>query len=105
MADEPELISIGQLARGAGLTTKALRHYDRVGLLTPAVVDDVTGYRFYSSDQVAQARLVKLLRSVDVPLDQVRECLAASGDEERILDILASHRRRLQARLDRTRGD
>lgn len=108
MEDAPGLISIGQLARRAGLTTKALRHYDRVGLLTPAVVDEVTGYRFYRPDQVGQARLVQLLRSVDVPLEQVRECLAAGSEaesEQRVRDVLASHRRRLQARLDRTRGD
>lgn len=108
MEDEPGLISIGRLARRAGLTTKALRHYDRVGLLTPAVVDEGTGYRFYGPDQVGQARLVKLLRSVDVPLEQVRECLAAGSEaenEQRVRDVLAAHRRRLQARLDRTRGD
>ncbi len=105
MKDEPELITIGQLARRTGLTTKALRHYDRVGLLAPAVVDDATGYRFYAPDQVAHARLVQLLRSVDVPLEQVRECLAAPEDEERIRNVLAPHRRRLQARLDRIRGD
>ncbi|WP_329569597.1 MerR family DNA-binding transcriptional regulator [Kitasatospora sp. NBC_01266] len=39
MADGPELITVGQLARRVGLTAKALRHYDRVGLLAPAVVD------------------------------------------------------------------
>jgi DNA-binding transcriptional MerR regulator len=105
MQDEPELITIGQLARRTGLTAKALRHYDRVGLLTPAVVDEATGYRFYAPEQVAQARLVQLLRSVDVPLEQVREALAAPEDEERIRDVLAPHRRRLQARLDRIRGD
>lgn len=105
MTDEPELITIGQLARRTGLTTKALRHYDRVGLLAPAVVDDATGYRFYAPDQVAHARLVQLLRSVDVPLEQVRECLVAAEDEERIRHVLVPHRRRLQARLDRIRGD
>src|SRR5689334_15716579 len=105
MADEPGLITIGRLARSTGLTTKALRHYDRVGLLKPAAVDEATGYRLYSPEQVAQARLVTLLRAVDVPLEQVRECLAAPDDEQRIRAVLAAHRRRLQARLDRVRGD
>lgn len=105
MKDEPELITIGQLARRTGLTTKALRHYDRVGLLAPAVVDHATGYRFYAPDQVAHARLVQLLRSVDVPLEQVRECLTAPEDEAHIQHVLVPHRRRLQARLDRIRGD
>jgi len=105
MEDAPELITIGQLARRSGLTTKALRHYDRVGLLAPAVVDAATGYRYYEPGQVAHARLVRLLRSVDVPLEQVRECLATPDDEARIQQVLAAHRRRLQARFDRVRGD
>ncbi|MFC1402565.1 MULTISPECIES: MerR family transcriptional regulator [Streptacidiphilus] len=105
MADGPELITVGQLARRVGLTAKALRHYDRVGLLAPAVVDPDTGYRFYGPDQVADARLVGLLRSVDVPLEQVRACLAAPQDQAVVQQVLLQHRRRLQARLDRVRGD
>lgn len=105
MVDGSELITVGQLAHSVGLTAKALRHYDRVGLLAPAVVDPDTGYRLYSAEQVAPARLVRLLRSVDVPLDQVRACLASPDDEAAIKQVLVQHRRRLQARLDRVRGD
>ena len=105
MENPPEALTIGRMARRGGLTAKALRHYDRIGLLTPAVVDPATGYRFYAAEQVALARLVQVLRSVDLPLEQVRECLAAPEDEARVGEILAAHRRRLQARLDRTRGD
>ncbi|WP_084713486.1 MerR family transcriptional regulator [Streptacidiphilus rugosus] len=105
MADGPELITVGQLARRVGLTAKALRHYDRVGLLAPAAVDPDTGYRLYSAQQVELARLVRLLRSVDVPLDQVRACLARPGDDAAVREVLIQHRRRLQARLDRIRGD
>ena len=40
-----ELMTIGRFARITGLTVKALRHYDEVGLLRPAAVDPETGYR------------------------------------------------------------
>jgi DNA-binding transcriptional MerR regulator len=105
MENPPDPLTIGRMARRTGLTAKALRHYDRIGLLAPAVVDPATGYRFYAAGQVAQARLVQLLRSVDLPLEQVRECLATPDDEAHIQQVLAAHRRRLQARLDRVRGD
>ncbi|WP_078660773.1 MerR family transcriptional regulator [Streptomyces sp. NRRL B-24484] len=105
MVDGPELLTVGQLARRAGLTAKALRHYDRVGLLRPEVVDPGTGYRYYSAGQIAQARLVRLLRSVDIPLEQVRLCLADPDDESVTARVLAGHRLRLRARLDRVRGD
>jgi DNA-binding transcriptional MerR regulator len=105
VGDAAELITVGRLARRAGLTAKAVRHYDRIGLLTPAAVDPATGYRFYAPAQVAQARLIGLLRSVDVPLEQVRACLAAPDDAPAIRRALVEHRRRLQARFDRVRGD
>jgi DNA-binding transcriptional MerR regulator len=96
------LLTVGQLGRRVGLTAKALRHYDRIGLLAPAQVDPTTGYRLYGTEQVAAARLVQLLRSVDVPLEQVRACLQ---DRSLVPQVLAAHRRRLQARLDRVRGE
>jgi DNA-binding transcriptional MerR regulator len=92
------------MARRSGLTVKALRHYDRIGLLVPATVDPETGYRYYRADQTAAARLIQTLRAVDVPLEQVRACIADPHDEEAIRSVLTVHRRRLQARVERMRG-
>jgi DNA-binding transcriptional MerR regulator len=94
------LMSVGQLARRAGLTTKALRHYDRIGLLRPALVD-ASGYRWYAPAQVATAARIALLRSVDVPIDEVRRCIDAAD----LSDVLAHQRRRLEARLTRVQRD
>lgn len=102
--DGDALISIGRMARQSGLTVKALRHYDRIGLLVPATVDPETGYRYYRADQLAAARLIQILRAVDVPLEQVRACVAAPDDEEAIRTILTVHRRRLKARVERMLG-
>jgi DNA-binding transcriptional MerR regulator len=107
---EPEpgagLLTVGLLARRSGLTTKALRHYDRVGLLRPAAVDGATGYRRYRGDQVAEARLVGLLRSLDLPLDQVRTAVAAwqAGDAAAVAAVIRRHRGHLDARVTRLRG-
>lgn len=88
------------LARQAGLTPKAVRHYDRIGLLRPELVD-ASGYRWYSATQVEAARQVARLRRLDLPLEEVRRYLADPGT----LDAaLVTHRRRLEARLTRTRG-
>jgi DNA-binding transcriptional MerR regulator len=94
------LLSVGQLARRAGLTAKALRHYDRIGLLRPAVVD-AAGYRWYGAAQIDLARRIALLRSVDVPIEEVRRCLH-TGD---VYDVLALQRRRLESRLTRVQRD
>jgi DNA-binding transcriptional MerR regulator len=102
---ETTRLTVGQLAEAAGTTAKALRHYDRIGLFPPDDVDSDTGYRWYGSDRLPQARLIARLRSVGVPLDDVAACLAAAGDPEVVERVLADHRRRLESRLTRVRGD
>ncbi|SDK03573.1 protein phosphatase [Nocardioides sp. YR527] len=67
------LVNIGDFARETGLTPKALRLYDDLGLLPPAEVDAISGYRRYASDQVERARLVAALRLVGMPLARIRE--------------------------------
>ena len=71
------LLSIGAFARRSRLSMKALRLYDRRGLLVPAYVDQDTGYRRYRESQLATARLVVMLRRLQMPLAQVAELLAA----------------------------
>ncbi|MEU7582285.1 MerR family transcriptional regulator [Streptomyces sp. NPDC041068] len=74
------LLSIGEFAARARLSPKALRLYDRLGLLQPAHVDEVSGYRYYRSDQVERARTVALLRRLDMPLAGVAEIVALDGE-------------------------
>jgi len=95
------MLSVGEVARRTGPTAKALRHYDRLGLLCPEQVSG-DGYRWYAEEQVAVARHIARLRRLDVPLDIVRACLdgASEGDVRR---LLADHRTALQARDDRIR--
>ena len=101
MGTRPDgLLGVGALARRTGLTPKAVRHYDRIGLLRPAVVD-AAGYRWYSPEQVATAGRVALLRSVDLPIDEVRRCLS---DDRALSEVLARHQRRLESRRTRISG-
>jgi DNA-binding transcriptional MerR regulator len=97
------LLGIGEVAKLSGLTSKALRHYDRIGLLRPESVDPVTNYRYYSAAGLKSARLVQLLRSIDLPLDEVRTCLS-SEDPKTVTTVLTQHRHRLDARATRIRG-
>lgn len=75
------LLSIGVFARRSRLSPKALRLYDRLGLLTPAHVDEDSGYRRYRESQLATARLVAMLRRLDMPLTQVAKVVAAPAAE------------------------
>jgi PPM family protein phosphatase len=65
------LLTIGAFAKASGLSPKALRLYDDLGLLAPAMVDPQTGYRHYQRDQLDQARLVAWLRRIGMPLARI----------------------------------
>jgi DNA-binding transcriptional MerR regulator len=69
-------MSIGEFARRSRLSPKALRLYDGLGLLSPARVDELSGYRYYEDAQLEQSRLIAILRQVGVPLSTVKELLA-----------------------------
>ncbi|MFJ4926233.1 MerR family transcriptional regulator [Streptomyces sp. NPDC088736] len=79
------LLTIGVFAKASRLSPKALRLYDELGLLTPARVDPVTGYRLYAPEQLEQARLVAWLRRLGMPLariQHVRTLDAAAAAQE-----------------------
>ncbi|MFE6546981.1 MerR family transcriptional regulator [Streptomyces sp. NPDC057746] len=87
-----ELLTIGAFAARSRLSAKALRLYDRLGLLTPTYVDEASGYRYYRADQVERARTVALLRRLDMPLAQVADVVAArESDGGRASELLAGY--------------
>lgn len=100
MPQTSELISIGEFARLTGLSVGTLRHYAEVGVLTPADVDPDTSYRRYRRDQVAAGQLAATLRDLEMPLDEVREVLAADDPAAR-RRLLRRHRSRIESRAAR----
>ncbi|MFE0803031.1 MerR family transcriptional regulator [Streptomyces sp. NPDC058812] len=84
-ARDDELLTIGAFAARARLSAKALRLYDRMGLLVPDHVDETTGYRYYRTGQTERARLVALLRQLDMPLAKVAEVVHADGPGAAVL--------------------
>ena len=76
-----DLMTIGAFAERTRLSAKALRLYDRLGLVRPARTDPASGYRLYSEDQVDGARLVALLRRLGMPLPVIAEVVAKPPGE------------------------
>jgi effector-binding domain-containing protein len=89
---------IGRFSEVSGLSVKALRNYDELGLLEPAFVDEDTGYRYYTLGQTNRAEAIRLLRAVDLPLAEVRAVLD-EPDRAAVAGRLEAHRSRLQQRL------
>ena len=103
MEDDPRagLIPIGEFARRARLTHKALRLYDRIGLLRPVLTDSVTGYRRYDITQVRTGQLISLLRGAGLSLADADDVLrdVAAGAERAVdrLDVLLGQLERQHA--------
>jgi DNA-binding transcriptional MerR regulator len=95
-------ISIGEFARRSRLSLKALRLYDERGVLVPSRVDQASGYRYYDPAQLDQARLVVMLRQLQLPLAAVKELLAC--DPADAAERIAEHWRDAEAAHDARRG-
>jgi DNA-binding transcriptional MerR regulator len=91
--DSDELMTIGRFAQLSGLSIGTLRHYDEVCLLVPAEVDPESGYRRYRRDQLRRTWLIKVLRWLDLPIEEIRQVI---DDETTATEVLARHRRRLE---------
>ena len=76
-----DLMTIGAFAERTRLSAKALRLYDRLGLVRPARTDPASGYRFYREDQVDGARLVALLRRLGMPLPVIADVVGKPPGE------------------------
>lgn len=92
------LVPIGRFSKMTRLSVKALRLYDENGLLPPAHVDPSSGYRYYELAQANRAEAVRILRSIDMPLDEIRAILEAD-DPALAHKQLEIHRERLTERL------
>jgi DNA-binding transcriptional MerR regulator len=87
------MLTIGRFADATGLTVKALRHYDEIGLLAPARVDPDNGYRYYDESQIEDAVTIRRLRALELPLEDIHDLVHA--DAGTLLERLAAHSHRV----------
>ncbi len=99
----PAQLSIGEFAQLTHLSIRTLRRYHDTGLLTPARIDDATGYRYYEAEQIPTAQVIHRLRELDLPLAEVRQVLSSPDPAQRA-SLIAGHLARLEDQLERTRA-
>lgn len=90
---------IGQFSLISRLPVKTLRYYHEIGLLEPEFVDHQSGYRFYAPGQLETARLIRLLRSLEFPLDAVRDAMTRVEAGEEITEVVAGQQAAIRDRL------
>ena len=67
------LFQIGEIAKILGVTRKTILVYEERGLLTPAVKDEATGYRYYTADNMTQIRSIRSLQALGLSLNEIAE--------------------------------
>ena len=93
------MFNIGEFARLGGVSVRALRHYDEIGLLRPAKVDPLTGYRGYSAAQLGQLNRIMALKELGLSLVQARRLLVGVTLEE-LQGMLILRRAQLEHELE-----
>ena len=94
------MFTIGEFAQHGRVSVRMLRHYDAIGLLRPACVDPVTGYRSYQASQLAQLNRVIALKDLGFTLQQVQEIMAEQVSAAELRGMLRLRRAEIQSRID-----
>ena len=94
---DDSLFQIGEVTKILGVTRKALLVYEDMGLLTPAVKDEDSGFRYYTADNMTQIRSIRSLQSLGLSLKEVAEYYYDTENIDKHLQRLLE----LRAMLDR----
>ncbi|MGX2946200.1 MerR family transcriptional regulator [Enterococcus alishanensis] len=86
---DKKFLTIGKLSEASGVHVKALRYYDRIGVLPPAYVNPENGYRYYSESHIYLVEMIRLCAELSIPLKKLKDFMTADGeivDVEQIID-------------------
>ncbi|MFS1289078.1 MerR family transcriptional regulator [Pseudomonas piscis] len=98
------MLTIGQMARCHGLTTKTLRHYDSIGLFAPMLTGRDNGYRYYSPQQIATLGRIVWLRQLGMSLEDIRTLADQGGLDSPLAMEQALREQARQLESDIARG-
>jgi DNA-binding transcriptional MerR regulator len=93
------MFGIGDFARHGRVSVRMLRHYDAIGLLRPAQVDPVTGYRSYEARQLSRLNRIVALKDLGFSLQQVQAILDDKVSVEELRGMLRLRRAQLQSQI------
>ena len=95
-----ELMSIGEIAAFFGVSRKAMRLYEKKGIIRPAKVDDSNGYRYYSAEQVEQLNALLELKTLGFSLDEIKTVMDGKTGKAPLLEMLERKRRAWQEAMN-----
>jgi len=93
------VFAIGEFAGLGRVSVRMLRHYDAIGLLTPARTDPDTGYRYYEADQLRRLNRIIALKELGLGLEKVAAILDDKVGVEELHGMLRLRRAQIEAQL------
>lgn len=94
------LMLIGEIAEFFGISRKAIRLYEKKGIIKPAEVDAGNGYRYYSADQVRKLNALLELKALGFSLDEIKTVVDGETTKEQLLVSLEKKRQAWQEAVD-----
>jgi DNA-binding transcriptional MerR regulator len=98
------MLTIGAFARLGGVSVRALRHYEAIGVLAPEAVDPGTGYRYYRASQLERLHRVQALQDLGLSLQQLLPVLDGGVTAEQLSGMLVLKRAELAERVSEDRA-
>lgn len=95
-----DLMLIGEIAEFFGVSRKAMRLYEKKGIIKPVEVDATNGYRYYSADQVQQLNALLELKALGFSLDEIKNIIDGKADKELLVKILKNKKRAWQEAMN-----
>lgn len=94
------MYTIGQFARICQVSPKALRHYEKLGLLVPSKVDTCNQYRYYEREQLDAVKVITILKDLGIPLKTIKTIIYEGSQPDKIENLLNEHRTNLLEQLE-----
>lgn len=95
------MFKIGDFSKLTRVSIRMLRHYDEIGLLKPQTIDDFTGYRFYSVEQITRINRILVLKEMGFSLSEICGLMEKDMDIKQLLSLLQNRKREISATIEK----
>ncbi|MHC1682250.1 MAG: MerR family transcriptional regulator [Clostridiaceae bacterium] len=95
------MFKIGDFSKLARVSVRMLRHYDDRGLLKPYSIDNLTGYRFYSVDQITKVNRIQVLREMGFSLLEISGLMENNLNNKQLLSLLLNRKREISEVMEK----
>lgn len=98
------LLMIGKVASLYDISVQTLRHYDKIGLFCPDVINPETGYRYYSLPRLQTLELILFLRRLDLSLAEIQEAVESLEHGGSLQEVLSAQNKALEQKIAELEG-